>query len=88
MLLLNGKPVVPKSRIDIEPGSIIVLHEAGGGGFGDPNQRTVSQIRGDLYAGLITHSYIRKHYPLQSAAFASADVDPSPDASATAGLVG
>lgn len=64
-LSLDGQPVSPKSRIDVQPGSIIELQEAGGGGFGDPRQRTVAQMQSDLNAGLVTPSYLHTHYPEQ-----------------------
>ena len=65
LLLLDGEPVSAKSRISFQPGSIVLLEEAGGGGFGDPRRRTALQLREDVDAGLITQSYLRTHYPTQ-----------------------
>lgn len=65
VLSLDAQPASAKSRIDFKPGAVIELQEAGGGGFGDARQRTVSQIAGDLNAGLVTESYVRSHYPEQ-----------------------
>jgi N-methylhydantoinase B len=64
-LSLDGRPVPPKSRTDVMPGSVIVLHEAGGGGFGDPNRRPVARIERDIKAGLVSESYAYKQYPDQ-----------------------
>lgn len=75
VLSLDGRPVVPKSRVDVEPGSLIVLHEAGGGGFGEPGKRSIAMIRQDLAAGLITRSYVDKHYPSQASALIEAHED-------------
>ena len=33
---VNGKPVDPKSRVELSPGDRITMREAGGGGFGSP----------------------------------------------------
>src|SRR5262249_36585675 len=57
-LLVDGKPVVPKSRIDIQPGSVIELHEAGGGGFGAAVSRSIDHVKRDLDAGLISSDYV------------------------------
>jgi N-methylhydantoinase B len=64
-LSLDGRPVPPKSRTDIKPGSVIILHEAGGGGFGDPKRRSVARIERDIKAGLVSESYARQQYPDQ-----------------------
>lgn len=66
LLFVDGKPVVPKSRIDIQPGSVIELHEAGGGGFGAPASRSIDDLRRDLDAGLISPDYVRRHFPRQA----------------------
>jgi N-methylhydantoinase B len=65
LLSLDGQPVSAKSRIDFKPNAIIEIQEAGGGGFGDPRQRTVRQVQEDMNAGLVTQSYLRIHYPEQ-----------------------
>lgn len=56
----------PKSRIDIKPGSVIELHEAGGGGFGDAVWRSTDHVKRDLDAGLVSPDYVRRHYPRQA----------------------
>jgi N-methylhydantoinase B len=66
LLFIDGKPVVPKSRIDIKPGSVIELHEAGGGGFGAAVSRSIDQVKCDLNAGLISSGYVRRYYPHQA----------------------
>ena len=56
----------PKARIDIDPGLVVELHEAGGGGFGDPAARSVDDVKRDLDAGLITPEYVRRFYSRQA----------------------
>jgi N-methylhydantoinase B len=62
-LSLDNAPVSPKSRINVKPGSVIALQEAGGGGFGDPKRRSVGLVSRDLHLGVISDSYIRTNYP-------------------------
>jgi N-methylhydantoinase B len=66
LLFVDGRPIVPKSRIDIMPGSVIELHEAGGGGFGHPVARSIDDVRRDLDAGLVSPDYVRRYYPRQA----------------------
>ena len=66
LLFVDGKPVEPKSRINIEPGSVIELHEAGGGGFGHPNARSIDHVKRDVDAGLISLDYVRRYYHQQA----------------------
>jgi N-methylhydantoinase B len=66
LLFVDGKPVEPKSRIDIKPGSVIEIHEAGGGGFGDPVSRSIDHVKRDLDAGLVSPDYVRRYYPRQA----------------------
>ncbi|MBN9279377.1 MAG: hydantoinase B/oxoprolinase family protein [Hyphomicrobium sp.] len=68
VLSLDGGAVAPKSRRDVAPGSVIVLEEAGGGGFGPPERRTLDRIRADLDSGLTSLEYVRNHYPEQARA--------------------
>jgi N-methylhydantoinase B len=74
---LDGAAVAPKSRRDVTPGSVIVLEEAGGGGFGPPERRTLARIRADLDAGLTSLEYVRSHYPAQAHALETEMADRS-----------
>jgi len=47
----------------IPKGTQIRIQAGGGGGYGRPEERDVSQIRNDLRDGLISESAARKHYP-------------------------
>jgi N-methylhydantoinase B len=71
-LFVDGKPVAPKARLDLAPGAMVSLYEAGGGGFGVPEKRPVPSISADLEAGLIGKDYVRQWYPQQSALLSTA----------------
>jgi N-methylhydantoinase B len=77
-LFVDGKPVAPKARLDLAPGAVVSLHEAGGGGFGLPEKRPASSIRADLEAGLIGKDYVRQWYRQQSALLFDSDRVPNP----------
>ncbi|MCC6469920.1 MAG: hydantoinase B/oxoprolinase family protein [Alphaproteobacteria bacterium] len=51
---INGKPVNPKGRFVLNPGDVISLFEAGGGGFGDPARRPPELVLADVRSGLVT----------------------------------
>ena len=51
---INGKPAHPKGRYVLQPGDIVTLHEAGGGGFGDPKNRSTSAVLDDVRNGFVT----------------------------------
>ena len=44
----------PKGRYVLKPGDVVVIHEAGGGGFGDPHQRPTESVLADVKKGLVT----------------------------------
>ena len=51
----NGRPLRTKEvGIELSPGDVLVIHSAGGGGWGDPAQRTAAQHAADRLAGLVT----------------------------------
>jgi N-methylhydantoinase B len=45
---INGESVPPKGRFVLQPGDVVTLHEAGGGGFGDPYERPVERVLADV----------------------------------------
>jgi N-methylhydantoinase B len=52
--MLNDTRVPPKTRITLEPGDVLKLLEAGGGGFGDPRERSAAKVLQDVADGLVT----------------------------------
>ena len=59
---IDGKPVASKGRHVLAPGQVLTVREAGGGGYGDPQQRTVDAVRADLAAGFVTPAAARTDY--------------------------
>ncbi|HLH92309.1 MAG TPA: hydantoinase B/oxoprolinase family protein [Xanthobacteraceae bacterium] len=53
-VLFDGKPVDPKARHVIEPGTKILLRTPGGGGYGDRNARSRELIEQDRVAGYVS----------------------------------
>jgi N-methylhydantoinase B len=50
----SGRPVPPKSRTEVKPGEVVVMHTPGGGGFGPPAERDRDLIRRDVEFGYVT----------------------------------
>ncbi len=63
---VDGKPVHAKGRIDVAPGARITVTEAGGGGYGDPRQRTRDAVRADILDGFVSADAARTVYGLES----------------------
>jgi len=59
---VNGKPVHAKGRIEVAPGDLMTITEAGGGGVGDPRQRARSAVAADVEDGLVSPEAARRHY--------------------------
>lgn len=60
--MLDGKPVHAKGRIEVAPGQIITVTEAGGGGFGDPKARGKAAVSSDLADGYVTRKMAAEVY--------------------------
>ena len=69
--LLNGKEVHPKGRYELQPGDVIELLDAGGGGYGDPAARDPQLIREDLRQGFITPAGAARDYGYKALAEAA-----------------
>jgi N-methylhydantoinase B len=54
-----------KGRTILEPGDVLRLRYAGGGGYGDPKRRSRDLVRADLRDGLITEEAARETYGLR-----------------------
>ena len=50
----DGRLVHPKERIQVAPGSVVRIVEAGGAGFGDPAERLVNEVAEDVRNGLVS----------------------------------
>jgi N-methylhydantoinase B len=53
-VLKNGEPVFAKGHIPLEPGARLTVELPGGGGWGDPANRSRELIAEDLRLGLVT----------------------------------
>jgi N-methylhydantoinase B len=55
-IAVNDQPIAPTSAPDLRfmPGDLVRLKTPGGGGHGDPAQRTQADVRADLADGYVT----------------------------------
>jgi N-methylhydantoinase B len=60
--LINGKEVHPKARHILKPGDDFKIVEAGGGGYGDPNERKVEKVLEDVKNGFVTDAGALREY--------------------------
>jgi N-methylhydantoinase B len=65
VILVDGEIIDPKARVVVPDGSIIEVHDAGGGGFGIPGRRACARIVEDMANGLITTEFADRYYPEQ-----------------------
>jgi N-methylhydantoinase B len=54
IIAINGHEVPPKGRYTLQPGDVLTTREAGGGGYGDPRQRSAAAVRLDVEAGYVS----------------------------------
>ena len=59
---VNGKAIAPKGRYILEPGDTLHVHEAGGGGFGDPTTRDRALVAQDVAAGFVSAEAAKRDY--------------------------
>jgi len=60
----NGKLNVPKKTgLKLNKGESIIFKTGGGGGYGDPVERSNKKILNDLKQEYISKEYVEKHYP-------------------------
>jgi len=65
-LLNRGLELPRKGRVILQPGDMLALRYAGGGGYGDPNQRERALVRADVRNGVISPGAARQLYGLKS----------------------
>lgn len=59
---INGEPAHPKGRYVLEPGDVITLREAGGGGYGDPSKRSPQAVLEDVRNGFVSAAGAMRDY--------------------------
>jgi N-methylhydantoinase B len=60
--LVDGRPVPPKGRLELLPGQTFTVHEAGGGGWGDPQSRDPRRVLADVQAGAVSVAAALRDY--------------------------
>lgn len=61
-LTSGGRELDPKGRHQLAPGDRITLIEAGGGGYGDPRERSEAAVRADVAEGFVSPEAAREVY--------------------------
>jgi N-methylhydantoinase B len=59
---VNGQPIPPKGRLDLQPGQTLTVTEAGGGGWGDPRHRDPARVHEDVQRGFVTPAAALRDY--------------------------
>lgn len=54
VISINGETAHPKGRYILAQGDTLTIHEAGGGGFGDPKKRKLGDVRDDVRNGFVS----------------------------------
>jgi N-methylhydantoinase B len=80
--LASGRPIRSKGRQTVPPRDTIRLELPGGGGFGDPHQRSAAQVAEDVLDGLVSREAAARDYGVV------VGLDGGVDAAATAKLRG
>jgi N-methylhydantoinase B len=59
---VDGETVHAKGRIEIAPGAVMTVVEAGGGGYGDPKARDAAAVASDVADGYVSSSAAAEVY--------------------------
>ncbi|MBW1730449.1 MAG: hydantoinase B/oxoprolinase family protein [Deltaproteobacteria bacterium] len=60
--LVNGKPGNPYGLTQLQPGDVVIMDAAGGGGYGDPLERDPDMVKEDVLQGYVTMEKARSEY--------------------------
>ncbi len=61
-LRINGDIVPPKGRYVLQPGDVVTLRDAGGGGYGDPGARDRRHLARDIIEGAVSREAAARDY--------------------------
>ncbi len=56
------RPIPKIDVLALEPGDVLSVRTAGGGGYGDPFERPAEAVRDDVHAGLLSPEHARESY--------------------------
>jgi N-methylhydantoinase B len=62
---INDKEAHPKGRYVLAPGDTVVIHEAGGGGFGDPRGRDRQALIDDVRKGIVSRAGAQRDFGVE-----------------------
>lgn len=63
--LVNGKPGNPYGLTKLQPGDIVTMDAAGGGGYGSPRERDPDALLEDIRAGRVSEEKAEKDYGIE-----------------------
>ncbi|MFQ5652635.1 MAG: hydantoinase B/oxoprolinase family protein, partial [bacterium] len=63
--LVNGEPGDPYGLTQLQPGDVVTMDAAGGGGYGDPKKRDPEAVQRDVKDGKVSVESARKDYGVE-----------------------
>ena len=60
--LVNGEPGNPYGLTQLNPGDVVIMDAAGGGGYGDPLERDPELVAADVANGYVSIEKAREDY--------------------------
>jgi N-methylhydantoinase B len=60
--LVNGEPGNPYGLTQLNPGDVVTMDAAGGGGYGDPLEREMELVESDVIEGYVSIERTREDY--------------------------
>ncbi|MCP4362499.1 MAG: hydantoinase B/oxoprolinase family protein [Chloroflexi bacterium] len=63
--LVNGKPGNPYGLTQLEPGDMVTMDAAGGGGYGDPQKRDLQALMRDVADGKVSPKGAKEQYGVE-----------------------